>query len=58
MKQVATPNIAKAHEAAARALCRHAGNPESTMFEGKPMWQSYLPEAKAAIEAAIPHLPK
>jgi hypothetical protein len=46
----------KAHEAAARALCRLAGNPENTKFEGKPMWQSYLPEAKAAIEAAMPHL--
>jgi hypothetical protein len=28
----------------------------SPQFEGKPMWQSYLPEAKAAVEAAIPHL--
>jgi hypothetical protein len=50
------PTIDKAVEAAARALCRHAGNPEHTKFEGKPMWQSYLPEAKAAVEAAIPHL--
>lgn len=48
--------IDKAIEAAARALCSHAGNPENTKFEGKPMWQSYLPEAKAAIGAAIPHL--
>jgi len=47
---------AKALEAAARALCRLAGNPENTKFEGKPLWQSYLPEAKAAIEAALPHL--
>jgi hypothetical protein len=49
-------NIDKAFEAAARALCRLAGNPENTRFEGKLMWQSYLPEAKAAVEAAIPHL--
>lgn len=47
---------AKALEAAARALCRLAGNAENTKFDGKPMWQSYLPEAKAAIEAALPHL--
>jgi len=46
----------KAIEAAARALCRLAGHPENTKFEGKPMWQSFAPEAKAAIEAAIPHL--
>lgn len=50
------PNNEKAFEAAARALCRLSGNPENTQFEGKPMWQSYLPEAKVAVEAAIPHL--
>jgi hypothetical protein len=49
-------NIEKAIEAAARALCRSDGNPENTKFEGKPMWQSYLPAAKAAVEAALPHL--
>ncbi|MBN8816314.1 MAG: hypothetical protein J0J06_12815 [Sphingomonas sp.] len=49
-------NIEKAIEAAARALCRLEGNPENTKFGGKPMWQSYLPPAKAAIEAALPHL--
>ncbi|WP_287459361.1 hypothetical protein [Sphingomonas sp.] len=49
-------NIDKAIDAAARALCRQDGNPENTKFEGKPMWQSYLPAAKAAIEAALPHL--
>jgi hypothetical protein len=46
----------KAIEAAARALCRLEGNPENTRFEGKPMWQAYAVEAKAAVEAAIPHL--
>jgi len=46
----------KAIEAAARALCRMEGNPENTKFEGNPMWQSYVPAAKAAIEAALPHL--
>ena len=49
-------NIEKAIEAAARALCRLEGNPENTKFESKPMWQSYLPAAKAAVEAALPHL--
>lgn len=38
-------------EIAARALCRHDGNPEETMFEGKPMWESYLPAADAALKA-------
>lgn len=50
------PNLEKAVEAAARALCRLQGNPENTRFEGKPMWQSYLREASAAVEAAVPHL--
>jgi hypothetical protein len=46
----------KALEAAARALCRRSGLPENTRHDGKPMWQSFLPEAQAAIEAALPHL--
>jgi len=50
------PDREKAFEAAARALCRHDGHAENIKFEGKPMWQSYLPEAKAAVEAALPHL--
>jgi hypothetical protein len=40
-----------ARELAARALCRHDGHPEDTMFEGKPMWESYLPAADAVLEA-------
>lgn len=40
-----------ARELAARALCRVAGNPENTKFEGRPMWESYLPEADAVLEA-------
>lgn len=50
------PNIEKAVEAAAGALCRLQGNPENTRFEGKPMWQSYFREARAAVEAAVQHL--
>lgn len=38
-------------ELAARALCRKAGLPEDSKFEGKPMWESFLPEADAVLEA-------
>ena len=38
-------------ERAARALCSKAGNPENTKFEGRPMWESYIPEARAVLEA-------
>lgn len=40
-----------ARELAARALCRHDGHPEDTSFEGKPMWESYLPAADAVLDA-------
>lgn len=40
-----------ARELAARALCRMANNPEDSTFEGRPMWESYLPEADAVLEA-------
>lgn len=38
-------------ELAARALCRKAGNPENTMFEGEPMWKSYLEEVDFVVSA-------
>jgi len=38
-------------EKAARALCRHAGQPENTLMNGRPMWMSYLGEAKAVLVA-------
>jgi hypothetical protein len=38
-------------ERAARALCKFHGLPENTKFEGRPMWQSYIDEAIAVIEA-------
>lgn len=41
-------------ERAARALCRFHGMPEDTIFEGKPMWQSYLDEAMVVLRAALP----
>lgn len=40
-------------ERAARALCRLAGVPEDTRFEGRPMWESYLPEVDAVLSAAL-----
>lgn len=50
------PKLAKTkspRERAARALCRRAGNPEDTKFEGKPMWMSYLDEVDAVLQAAL-----
>ena len=38
-------------ELAARALCRHDGHPEDTRFEGRPMWESYIPAARAVLKA-------
>lgn len=39
-------------ERAARALCSLAGNSEDAMNDGKPLWQDYLPEARAVIAEA------
>lgn len=38
-------------ERAARALCALDGHPESTQFDGQPMWESYLPGALAVLKA-------
>lgn len=46
-----------ARELAARALCKRAGHPENIKFEGRPMWESFLPEADAVL-SAIAHLLK
>ncbi|KRA63087.1 hypothetical protein [Rhizobium sp. Root651] len=40
-------------ERAARALCRFNSVPEDTMFEQRPMWESFLPEVDAVLEAAL-----
>lgn len=40
-------------ERAARALCRLNKLPENTMFEGRPMWESFLPQVDAVLEAAL-----
>lgn len=38
-------------ERAARALCELDGNPPGATFEGRPMWESYLPQVRAVVEA-------
>ena len=38
-------------ERVARALCRFHHLPENTMFEGRRMWESYIPEAEAVLAA-------
>ena len=38
-------------EKAARALCRYDGHPEDILMNGRPMWMSYLAEAKAVLVA-------
>lgn len=40
-----------ATERIARALCRLDGHPENIQFEGRPMWQSYLPQVRAVLDA-------
>jgi hypothetical protein len=39
-------------ERIARALSRLQGHPPDIRFEGKPRWQSFLPEADAVLAAA------
>ncbi len=48
MKRVQPPR-----ERAARALCRLSDVPENTKFDGRPMWESFLPEVDAVLEAAL-----
>jgi hypothetical protein len=38
-------------ERAAPALCRCDKLPENIKFEGRPMWESYIGEAQAALAA-------
>ena len=40
-------------ERAARALCRFHNLPEATKLEGRPMWESFLPEVDTVLEAAL-----
>ena len=41
-------------ERAARALCRLHGVLENIQFEGRPMWELYLPDVDAVLGAALP----
>lgn len=38
-------------ERAARALCTLAGKPEGAIFEGVPMWENYVPQVRAVLDA-------
>ena len=38
---------------AARALCVSKNLPENTMFQGQPMWRSFLDEVDVVLEAAL-----
>lgn len=40
-------------ERAARALCRFNDVPENIPFENAPMWESFLPEVDAVLEASL-----
>lgn len=40
-------------ERAARALCTSKNLPENTMFQGQPMWRSFLDEVDVVLEAAL-----
>lgn len=40
-------------ERTARALCRLSDVPENTKFNDRPMWESFLPEVDAVLEAAL-----
>lgn len=52
--QLMVRSLLSPREKAARALCRLSGVPENTQFEGRPMWQSFLPEVDAVLAAALP----
>ncbi len=48
------PHVSKSEdprEAAARALCDYEGVPEDAIFEGKPMWMSYLEQVDVVLKA-------
>lgn len=43
--------MSNALERVARALCKLDGHPAGATMDGKPLWQDYLPEARAALMA-------
>jgi hypothetical protein len=40
-------------ERAARALCRKAGYPEDTIFDGQPAWAWYLDQVDTVLETTL-----
>lgn len=46
-----SPGMTSGLERVARALCELDANPPDAKMGGKPLWQDYLPEARAAIMA-------
>ncbi|AOR79854.1 hypothetical protein QUC32_09595 [Novosphingobium resinovorum] len=36
-----------------RALCSQNGFPENTMYQGRPMWEDFLPKARVALAAIL-----
>lgn len=40
-------------ERAARALCEMDGYPPEAKLDGRPLWESYLPEVDAVLWAAL-----
>lgn len=40
-------------ELTARALCRQRNLPENITFEGRPMWQPFLPDVDVVLKAAL-----
>lgn len=38
-------------ERACRALCKLHGHPPDIKMDGRPMWESYIPEVTAVVEA-------
>jgi len=46
------PKAKSPREAAARALCRRDGHLENITFEGRPMWESFLPVVDTVLAAA------
>ena len=44
-------------ERAARALCKFQGLPENTKYDGRSMWESFVDQAIAVLDAADEETP-
>lgn len=40
-------------ERIARTLCKRAGVLENITYQGRPMWEQYLPDARAVLVALL-----